>query len=91
MPVPEVDHESPTPVYQQIAALIIADIERGTLTVNRRIPSEASLVQRFGVARETVRNAVKYLREEGYVFTVPQRGTYVADRSAPASEDESAE
>uniref|UniRef100_A0AAU2V7K0 Winged helix-turn-helix domain-containing protein n=1 Tax=Streptomyces sp. NBC_00003 TaxID=2903608 RepID=A0AAU2V7K0_9ACTN len=82
MAVPEIDHESPTPVYRQIAALIIADIESGTLPVNRRIPSEATLVQRFGVARETVRNAVRFLREEGHVFTVPQRGTYVRDRSA---------
>lgn len=82
MAAPEIDHESPTPVYRQIAAVIIGDIESGTLPVNRRIPSEATLVQRFGVARETVRNAVRFLREEGYVFTVPQRGTYVRDRSA---------
>ncbi|MEW1658279.1 winged helix-turn-helix domain-containing protein [Streptomyces sp. NPDC093707] len=81
MAASEVDHESPTPVYRQIAVAIIADIESGALAVNRRIPSEASLVQRFGVARETVRNAVRFLREEGYVFTVPQRGTYVSDRS----------
>ncbi|MGW7412938.1 GntR family transcriptional regulator [Streptomyces sp. NPDC054863] len=80
----EIDHDAPTPVYRQIAALIIADIERGTLTVNRKIPSESALVQRFGVARETARNAVRFLRDEGWVFTVPQRGTYVADRSEPA-------
>ncbi|MDF2260532.1 winged helix-turn-helix domain-containing protein [Streptantibioticus ferralitis] len=82
MAASEIDHDAPTPVYRQIAALIIADIESGLLVVNRKIPSEAALVQRFGVARETARHAVGYLREEGYVFTVPQRGSYVADRSA---------
>ncbi|UQI46694.1 winged helix-turn-helix domain-containing protein [Streptomyces sp. HU2014] len=82
----EVDHESPTPVYRQIAAAIIADIGSGALPAGRRIPSEAALVQRFGVARETVRNAMRFLREEGYVFTVPQRGTYVADRSASGAD-----
>ncbi|MEV0275965.1 GntR family transcriptional regulator [Streptomyces sp. NPDC050610] len=80
MTASEIDHESPTPVYRQIAALVIADIQSGALPANRRIPSEASLVQRFGVARETVRNAVRFLREEGHVFTVPQRGTYVCER-----------
>ncbi|WHM36244.1 winged helix-turn-helix domain-containing protein [Streptomyces sp. BPTC-684] len=85
MATPEVDHGSPTPVYRQIAAAVIADIESGALAVDRRIPSEASLVQRFGVARETVRNAVRFLRDEGYVYTVPQRGTYVRDRN---TEDE---
>ncbi|WP_019063021.1 GntR family transcriptional regulator [Streptomyces prunicolor] len=81
----EIDHESPTPVYRQIAALIVAEIENGALEVNRKIPSESALTQRFGVARETARNAVKHLREEGWVFTVPQRGTYVADRK-PSNE-----
>ncbi|HWU06109.1 MAG TPA: GntR family transcriptional regulator [Streptomyces sp.] len=78
--MPEIDHESPTPVYQQIAALIAQEIESGALPVNRKIPSEAALTQRFGVARETARNAVRHLREEGWVFTMPQRGTYVAER-----------
>ena len=79
MPASEIDHDAPTPVYRQIAALILADIEAGRLPAGRKIPSESALVQRFGVARETARNAVRYLREEGYVFTVPQRGTYVAE------------
>ncbi|MFD7069851.1 GntR family transcriptional regulator [Streptomyces sp. NPDC059913] len=82
--MPEIDHESPTPVYRQIAALIVKDIESGALPVNRKIPSESALTQRFGVARETARNAVKHLREEGWVFTVPQRGTYVAERPPEA-------
>jgi DNA-binding GntR family transcriptional regulator len=77
----EIDHESATPVYRQIAAYVVADIERGVLAVGRRIPSESALVQRFGVARETARNAVAYLRAEGYVHTVPQRGSFVVDRS----------
>ncbi|MEU2825900.1 GntR family transcriptional regulator [Streptomyces bacillaris] len=78
----EIDHESPTPVYRQIAALIIEEIRSGAIPVNRKIPSESDLTQRFGVARETARNAVKFLRDEGWVFTVPQRGSYVAERKA---------
>ncbi|MFD5562028.1 MULTISPECIES: GntR family transcriptional regulator [Kitasatospora] len=82
MDQPEIDHDAPTPVYRQIAALIIADIERNALAADRKIPSESALTQRFGVARETARNAVRYLREEGWVYTVPQRGTYVAARGS---------
>lgn len=79
--MPEIDHESPTPVYRQIAALIVQEIKSGAIPVNRKIPSESALTQRFGVARETARNAIKHLREEGWVFTVPQRGSFVAERS----------
>ncbi|UGY91649.1 winged helix-turn-helix domain-containing protein [Streptomyces gobiensis] len=74
----EIDYGSYLPPYRQIAAELIADIERGTLRPGRAIPSEPQLVQRYGVARATVRRAVAYLRDQGYVFTIPHRGTYVA-------------
>ncbi len=74
-----IDPLSPTPVYRQIADAIAERIDRGELQPNRPIPSETALRQEFGVARETARRAVADLRERGLVFTVPQRGTYVAE------------
>jgi GntR family transcriptional regulator len=74
-----IDPLSPTPVYRQIADAIAERIDRGDLQPNRPIPSETALRQEFGVARETARRAVADLRERGLVFTVPQRGTYVAE------------
>ncbi|MEU8174213.1 winged helix-turn-helix domain-containing protein [Microbispora hainanensis] len=67
-----------TPAYRQIAHEIVELIRQGSLAPRRPIPSEATLVQRHGVARETVRRAMAVLREEGWVYTVPQRGTYVS-------------
>ncbi|MFB4303369.1 GntR family transcriptional regulator [Actinomadura sp. NTSP31] len=72
-----IDHDGDTPVYRQIAAIIAERIESGDLQPRRRIPSESDLVQEYGVARETARRAVAYLREQGLVYTVPQRGTFV--------------
>lgn len=83
----EIDHGSATPVYMQIGAYVIADIERGEIPVGRRIPSESALVQRFGVARDTARAAVAYLRDKGYVHTVPQRGSFVVDRGETAADE----
>lgn len=76
-----IDYDSPTPPYQQIAAEIIRDIESGVLAVDRPVPSESALIQRWGVARDTARRAIRHLRELGYVYTVPQRGTYVRNRA----------
>lgn len=67
-----------TPPYKQIAELIKQRIERGELRPHRPIPSEAQMSQEFGVARTTARRAVAYLREQGLIYTVPQRGSYVA-------------
>jgi len=34
-------------------------------------------MREYGVAKATVRHAVAFLRSQGWVFTVPYRGTYV--------------
>lgn len=43
-------------------------------------PSERDLVQRFGVARMTVRQAMDALVAEGLLQRMPGRGTFVAER-----------
>ncbi|GAA2451537.1 hypothetical protein GCM10010191_82060 [Actinomadura vinacea] len=65
------------PIYQQVAGVIKRRIESGALPPGRRIPSEKELVEEFGIARETARRAVAWLRDEGLVRTLPQRGSYV--------------
>jgi GntR family transcriptional regulator len=75
-----IDPWAPLPPYKQLAAILRARIEAGELVPGAVVPSEATLVQEYGLARETVRRTVKLLREEGYVFTVAGRGTYVAER-----------
>jgi DNA-binding GntR family transcriptional regulator len=66
------------PVYHQIAADISTRIRSGDLTTNRPIPSEMALMRQYSVAKATVRQAVALLREQGWVFTVAYRGTYVS-------------
>jgi len=45
---------------------------------DKRIPTESELVDEFEVARTTARRAMSVLREEGLIYTVPNRGSYVA-------------
>jgi DNA-binding GntR family transcriptional regulator len=66
-------------IYVVIANDIVARIKRGELRPNRAIPSEKTLMRRHGVAKVTARKAVVHLREQGWVFTVPYRGTFVSD------------
>jgi GntR family transcriptional regulator len=72
--------------YQQIAAIIKRRILSGQYRPNTRIPTESELVETYEVARTTARRAVKALRDEGLVYTVPQLGTYVAERQADNSD-----
>src|ERR1700761_6785323 len=56
-------------------------IRRGQLDAGERLPSEAALIEHFGVARMTVRQAVNELRSEGLVISQHGRGVFV--RPAP--------
>ncbi|MFF3668145.1 GntR family transcriptional regulator [Microtetraspora malaysiensis] len=67
-----------TPLYRQIADDVIERIRQGELRPRRPIPSETTLLQQYDVARETVRRAIALLREEKWVYTVPQRGSFVS-------------
>ena len=44
------------------------------------IPSDAELCEEFGVSRQTARNAMAKLQQEGLVQRLPGRGTFVAER-----------
>ena len=73
-----IDYESATPPYLQLAAILRGRIEAGEIT--SRLPGEKTLMQEYGLALATVRKAVKVLRDEGLVKTVPGWGTYLASR-----------
>jgi GntR family transcriptional regulator len=76
----EIDYEAPEPPHRQIAAWLRGKIESGELQPGRKIPSEKDIMDLSGVARTTVRRAVKVLRDEGLVVTTPGRGTHVTKR-----------
>lgn len=65
------------PLYQQISTEVSTRIVQGELSPNRAIPGEKVMMRQYGVAKVTVRQAVAHLREQGWVFTVPYRGTFV--------------
>ncbi|MEU8383833.1 GntR family transcriptional regulator [Streptosporangium sp. NPDC048865] len=67
-----------TPLYQEIALELAERIRKGDFSPNRAIPSEKAPMEQYGVAKVTIRNSVAFLREQGWVFTVRHRGTYVS-------------
>ena len=72
-----IDANSYEPAYIQLAGIIRAWIDSGELPPGAAVPSEASLTQRFGVARETARRAVALLRTEGLIVTTRAIGSFV--------------
>lgn len=75
-----IDPEGPEPLYQQVAAILRAQIEDGTLPPDRPVPSITSLVQEYGIARGTAIKALGVLEDEGLVRVVQGRGTFVVGK-----------
>ncbi|MFC4115069.1 GntR family transcriptional regulator [Nonomuraea zeae] len=73
-----IDYSSGVPVYRQVANAIRDDITAGRYRPGAWLPSEAQLAQMYEVGRDTVREALAYLRAEGKITTVRKRGSMVA-------------
>lgn len=70
-----INHESPEPVYLQLAAIIRSQIQDGTLT--SRIPSVRTLAQEYGVSHVTAAKSLGVLKSEGLIVSVRGKGAYV--------------
>lgn len=80
-----IDPTAPVPPYRQVAEILRRRIVSGKYLPDTRIPTESELVKEFEVARSTARRAVGVLREEGLIYTVPSRGSYVARKTSGTS------
>lgn len=75
-----VDKASDTPAFRQIAAGLRDAIDAGRVAPGEKVPSEAQLMNHFGVARMTVRQALAELRSEGLLVAEHGRGVFVRER-----------
>ena len=75
-----IDPSSDRAVYKQIADHLRVAIGKGRLRPGDQLPSEAQLMSHYGVARMTVRNALRILLDEGLVVAEHGRGVYVRAR-----------
>ena len=58
-------------------------IHRGELRAGDRVPSENQLAADYQVSRQTVRKALAILEQEGYIYAMHGKGTFVSERLRP--------
>ncbi|WP_375000889.1 GntR family transcriptional regulator [Aeromicrobium sp. CTD01-1L150] len=56
---------------------VLAAVENGVFSPGKRLPSERSLAAQLDVSRETLRQALKDLAQQGVLSSSPQRGWFV--------------
>jgi GntR family transcriptional regulator len=72
-----VDRASPVPLYYQVAQQLEAAIESGDLPSGARLDNELALADQLGVSRPTMRRAIEYLVDRGYLVRRRGVGTQV--------------
>lgn len=66
------------PLAKRVVAGVIADIRRGSLKSGSPVPSTRELARSLGMHRNTVLAAYQELILQGYLETIPARGTFVS-------------
>jgi GntR family transcriptional regulator len=67
-----------TLLYSRVETVLANEIAAGDLKIGDQLPTEDSLVARFGVSRITVRRAIQNLVSRGLVEIRRGKGTFVA-------------
>ena len=63
--------------YQNLKDYLIAKIRSGGLAGSGRLDSEPQLCERFSLSRNTIRQAIQELENEGYVYRIHGKGTFI--------------
>jgi GntR family transcriptional regulator len=71
-----IDRQSPIPLYKQIKEILIKELRAASVETGRPFSTEHELVERFRVSRAPVRQALKELTDEGYVYRERAKGTF---------------
>ena len=75
------DPDDPRPPYVQVANAVRAAILTKIFKPGEKIPSGTELAKQYGVARMTVQQALRVLKDEGLIQSRQGSGVYVRERT----------
>ena len=73
------DYRDGRPLYQQVKDDLRRMMLTGLLPPDEKLPSVRSLAMELAINPNTIQRAYAQLEQEGYVYSVSGRGTFVAE------------
>lgn len=83
-----IDNKSGTPIYDQIYTQIKNQIISGTLKEDEALPSIRNLAKDLRISVITTKRAYDELEQEGFIYTIPAKGCFVAAKNAELLREE---
>ena len=83
-----IDNKSGTPIYDQIYSQIKSQIISGSLGEDEMLPSIRSLAKDLRISFITTKRAYEELENEGFIYTIPGKGCYVARKNTQLLQEE---
>lgn len=79
------DRNSSTPLWEQLEDILRERIDNGEWMPGEAITSENLLCKEFKLSRMTVRSVITRLVQEGLLYRVPGKGTFVSEPKIPTT------
>jgi len=76
-----IDNKSGEPIYNQIYSQIKNQIIGGELKEDEMLPSIRGLAKDLRISFITTKRAYEELEKEGFIYTLPAKGCYVAPKN----------
>ena len=70
------------PIYEQIRAELRKLIVSGALAPDEKLPSVRALAAQLAINPNTIQRAYNELEAEGYIYSVPGKGSFAAGNDA---------
>lgn len=83
-----IDNKSGAPIYDQIYSQIKNQIINGALEENEMLPSIRGLAKDLRISFITTKRAYEELEKEGFIYTLPAKGCYVAPKNVELIREE---
>ena len=83
-----IDNKSGTPIYDQIYSQIKGQIISGALKQDELLPSIRGLAKDLRISFITTKRAYEELEKEGFIYTLPAKGCYVAPKNVELVREE---
>ena len=76
-----INFRDPRPIYEQVKEGFRQLILSGALAADEKMPSVRELAAGLAINPNTIQRAYRELEQEGYICSVPGRGSFVLERS----------